>query len=198
MMVTSRVTTAPHIEFIIIPFLGIITGHVSLALLADNIADKTSFTLEVITDSIGFVGGVPVFEDRSSLGCSYRIDHATGKNRTVVHIHRDDISLQVSTRITHLSLAVKMGKATLRKYNGVIGFVGYGSIQCILLGRRSRYRILLQRIGRKPFPLAGSLPSANYPLPATCLSAEYSEARPSLYGAEKQPHRREEARRIVV
>ena len=32
-----------------------------------------------------------------------------------------------------------------------------------------------------PFPLAGSLPSANYPLPATCLSAEYSEARPSLY-----------------
>ena len=67
MMVTSRVTTAPHIEFIIIPFLGIITGHVSLALLADNIADKTSFTLEVITDSIGFVGGVPVFEDRSSL-----------------------------------------------------------------------------------------------------------------------------------
>ena len=62
MMVTSRVTTAPHIEFIIIPFLGIITGHVSLALLADNIADKTSFTLEVITDSIGFVGGVPVFE----------------------------------------------------------------------------------------------------------------------------------------
>lgn len=79
MMVTSRVTTAPHIEFIIIPFLGIITGHVSLALLADNIADKTSFTLEVITDSIGFVGGVPVFEDRSSLGCSYRIDHATGK-----------------------------------------------------------------------------------------------------------------------
>ena len=32
-----------------------ITGHVSLALLADNIADKTSFTLEVITDSIGFV-----------------------------------------------------------------------------------------------------------------------------------------------
>ena len=29
-------------------------------------------------------------------------------------------------------------------------------------------------------------------------SAEYSEARPSLYGAEKQPHRREEARRIVV
>lgn len=79
MMVTSRVTTAPHIEFIIIPFLSIITGHVSLALLADNIADKTSFTLEVITDSIGFVGGVPVFEDRSSLGCSYRIDHATGK-----------------------------------------------------------------------------------------------------------------------
>lgn len=79
MMVTSRVTTAPHIEFIIIPFLGIITGHVSLALLADNIANKTSFTLEVITDSIGFVGGVPVFEDRSSLGCSYRIDHATGK-----------------------------------------------------------------------------------------------------------------------
>ena len=156
MMVTSRVTTAPHIEFIIIPFLGIITGHVSLALLADNIADKTSFTLEVITDSIGFVGGVPVFEDRSSLGCSYRIDHATGKNRTVVHIHRDDISLQVSTRITHLSLAVKMGKATLRKYNGVIGFVGYGSIQCILLGRRSRYRILLQRIGRKPLsPLQG-------------------------------------------
>lgn len=121
-----------------------------------DIADKTSFTLEVITDSIGFVGGVPVFEDRSSLGCSYRIDHATGKNRTVVHIHRDDISLQVSTRITHLSLAVKMGKATLRKYNGVIGFVGYGSIQCILLGRRSRYRILLQRIGRKPLsPLQG-------------------------------------------
>ena len=65
-------------------------------------------------------------------------------------------SEQVSTRITHLSLAVKMGKATLRKYNGVIGFVGYGSIQCILLGRRSRYRILLQRIGRKPLsPLQG-------------------------------------------
>ena len=45
MMVTSRVTTAPHIEFIIIPFLGIITGHVSLALLADNIADKDLFLL---------------------------------------------------------------------------------------------------------------------------------------------------------
>ena len=47
MMVTSRVTTAPHIEFIIIPFLSIITGHVSLALLADNIADKTSLLLKL-------------------------------------------------------------------------------------------------------------------------------------------------------
>src|SRR5699024_12497858 len=63
-----------------------------------------------------------------------------------------------STTIYTLSLhdALPICKATLRKYNGVIGFVGYGSIQCILLGRRSRYRILLQRIGRKPLsPLQG-------------------------------------------
>ena len=77
MMVTSRVTTAPHIEFIIIPFLGIITGHVSLALLADNIADKTSFTLEVITDSVSFVRGVSIFKNRTSFSCPYRIDYTT-------------------------------------------------------------------------------------------------------------------------
>ena len=146
MMITSRVTPTFHIKLIIISFFCIVTGHIPFTLLANNITDKPSFTLEVITDSVSFVRGVSIFKNRTSFSCPYRIDYTTSKNRAIIHIHRNNLSFQISSWITHFPLTVKMSKTTLCKHNGVIGFISDGSIQRILLGRRGSYRILSQRV----------------------------------------------------
>ena len=70
MMVTSRVTTVLHKDFIICSLLGSATGHISFALLGDDIRDSRFFTLEVITDSLCVVCCFAFFKDRITLYCT--------------------------------------------------------------------------------------------------------------------------------
>ena len=145
-MVASGIAATLHIKLVIVALLGVVAGHIAFALLTHHVADKSPLALEVIADGVSLVRGFAILEDRASLRRTNGIDHPTGKDRTVIHIHRDNLRLQVSPRIAHFALSEKMGKAGLSKYNGVVRLVSDRCIQCLLLLGGYSHRVLPQRV----------------------------------------------------
>ena len=67
MVVASGITTTFHVQLIIHTLLSIITGNISLTLLADYITNKSFLTFKIIPYRICFIRSIAIFEDRSSL-----------------------------------------------------------------------------------------------------------------------------------
>ena len=67
MVVASGITTTFHVQLIIHTLLSIITGNISLTLLADYITNKPFLTFKIIPYRICFIRCISIFEDGSSL-----------------------------------------------------------------------------------------------------------------------------------
>ena len=145
-VVARGVASLLHVQFIASTFLGVVARHVAFALLAHHIADQAFLALEVVTDGIGLVRSLPIFEDGHALHHAQRVFHTVCIDRAAVQIHGDDLcsQLDVLVGIIHLALAIEMGIAVLGEDNGVIGFIRDRSIQPVLL---LGHRIRLQRVG---------------------------------------------------
>ena len=132
-VVAGGVASAAHVEFIIFALLGVVAGHVAFALLAHYIADDTLAALEVISDGVRLVGGLPILEHRASLDGAQRVFHAMGGDGARIHIHADDVGCQFDLLIVHLTLTVEMSPACLGKEDGVVGLVGDGGFEGLAL-----------------------------------------------------------------
>ena len=133
MVIASGVLAMTHIDFIIGSLLGFLTHHIAFALLGYDAIDKAFLALEVIAHFLRFVRSVAFLEHRQA-GChTEAIDYTASIHRTAVHIHGDDFGSQFNLLVIHLALAIQVCKTAFGKDNGVVGFVGYGSIKRLFL-----------------------------------------------------------------
>ena len=157
-IVAGGIFTVLHVQFVARALLGVVARHISFALLAHDVADDTPLALEVVADGIGFIGRLPVLEDRLARYHSQRILHAVGIDGAAVHVHGDDGGCQLGLRIGHLTFAVQVGVAVLREHDGVRGLVDNGGVQCTLFGRN---RVNGKGIGRQRIARLQRIPLAS-------------------------------------
>ena len=105
-----------YIKDIVAIFLGITTGHKTVALLRIYIIDFSSFTLEIIADAIGLIRRTCIRENRLSDNSACAIGTTKSVYHATVYIHRDDIGLQLYLLIINLTCAIKIGTATTRPH----------------------------------------------------------------------------------
>ena len=129
MVITSRILSMTHIDFIIGSFLGFLTYHISFTLLGHNLIDKTFLALEVIAHFLRLIRSITILEDRQARFHSRTVYHTTGIDRAAIHVHGNHLGSQLNLFVIHLTLTIQISKASFRKHDGVICFVYHRCIQ---------------------------------------------------------------------
>ena len=105
----------------------------AVAFLGENIADKTSFRIEIIFQFFGFVFFGSLFEDRILSYGVERIFQPYGIKHLGIEIHFHEARLQVHLLIIHLCLIVEKYIFIIeKKGQGIDGFIAYSCVQSLM------------------------------------------------------------------
>ena len=85
--VTGGVYAIGYVILSVRTLLGLVTGHIALALLGDDLIDVTLLGLEVVTYVIGIIRSASVHENRTALPFTGRILNSVGIDQAAVHLH---------------------------------------------------------------------------------------------------------------
>ena len=135
MMITSRVATVLHKDFIICSFLGSATGHITFTLLSDNIGDSRFLALEVIADCFCIVCSFTFFKDRFTFDRSRRVFNTVGVYCTAVQIHGNHFRCQLNVLVVDFAATIKRSGTSQCKSGGVVRFINNRCIERLFLCR---------------------------------------------------------------
>ena len=132
MIITGRILSVLHINFIFGTFFSVTACNISLSLLCNYTIDKTLLSLEVISHYLRFVRSITILEYRKTRLNTCRISHTSGIDSVTVHIHCDHCRSKFYFLIIYLSGAVKMSETSLSKYDRIASLIYDRSIESIL------------------------------------------------------------------
>ena len=134
-MITSRVATVLHKDFIICSFLGSATGHITFTLLSDNIGDSRFLALEVIADCFCIVCSFTFFKDRFTFDRSRCVFNTVGVYCTTVQIHGNHFRCQLNVLVVDFAATIKCSGTSQCKSGGVVRFINNRCIERLFLCR---------------------------------------------------------------